>query len=129
VCREKLQIKDTSGAYLKTACMVAGNDCQANGMNFFVIESEAEQTQLLDYSATYFPGGDASLWINGQKDANGVWSTSNPTLPLFSGIKWKTNPPTEPGNCLIVRNTASETEFYIHPVECGLLYWSYCEYK
>jgi Lectin C-type domain len=138
ICSQAEELKDKSGAYLKTACMVSTSatyanalaNCKANGMNLFVIESAAEQTALLDYSGTYFAAYNGPvLWVNGQKDASGKWSTSNPTQALFSGIKWRSGTPTEPGNCLIVNAKEPKTPFSVQPYSCDGAFWYYCEYE
>jgi hypothetical protein len=139
ICAQAKELKDKSGNYLKTVCMVSPSytyassesQCLANGMTLFTIESAAEQTALLEYSESFFASyANPVLWINGRKDASGKWTSTNPTKPLFSGMRWTsgTATPTEPGNCLMVGANAPNAPFYVQPKNCEDGHWFYCEY-
>jgi hypothetical protein len=140
LCSQAVELKDKSGNYLKTVCMVASGvsyasaeaQCLANNMILFVIEDAAQQTALLEYSESYFASyANPVLWINGRKDASGKWTSTHPILPLFSGMKWTsgTKTPTEPGDCLMVGANAPNAPFYVQPKNCDAGHWFYCEYN
>jgi hypothetical protein len=137
ICAEIGELKDKSGSYLKTLCMVssgvsydvANTQCLAAGMKLFVVNSAAVQEALLQYSENYFASyGGPSLWINGKKDAANMWSSYNPTQALFSGMKWYGGAPAQTGNCLVVAARAPNVPFYVEPYNCEGGHWFYCEY-
>jgi hypothetical protein len=135
ICLEAKALKDKSGSYIKTLCMISSfstyddavNTCSANNMTLFTIESEAQQTELLEYSETYFAAYvDPSLWINGKKDTNGIFKSVSPGKSLFTGLKWYGGSPIGTGDCLMVKKTIQP--FYVQPENCEAVRWFYCEY-
>jgi hypothetical protein len=138
VCSEVKELKDKTGSYLKTVCMVATGtpyltaeaQCLKNNMTLFKIENAAEQTAILAYSESYFASyGGPALWVNGKKDANGKWTSTPPTEALFSGMKWFEGSPKQPGNCLMVVAKGPNQPFYVQPQNCDVGHWYYCEYE
>lgn len=138
MCDEAKALTDANGAYLKTFCLInagytyasAEQLCLANNMRLFTIENAAEQTALLTYSETKFGyAAGPNLFVNGQKDENGVWTSSNPTAPLFSGMKWYGGAPGNTGNCLTVGAKGTYQPFYVLAANCAVNHSVYCEYK
>jgi hypothetical protein len=133
------ELKDISGVFLKKICIFAPTQpflqpefqCRANGMELFVINSAAVQTALFKFSQSYFGAYDnPGLIINGEKDANGVWSSTHPSETLFSGLKWSSDVSTTLGNCLKVQANAKYSPFYVASQKCEdyLGVWYYCQY-
>jgi hypothetical protein len=109
----------------------AESQCSANNMKLFVIENAAVQTAFLEYNEVFFAAEVGPIfWINGRKDGSGVWTSTNPTQPIFSGMKYTsgTATPTEAGNCLTVGASATNSTYYVRPGNCVVFHWFYCEY-
>lgn len=147
VCSNEQDFYDSNGNYVKTACQASyessrENACVDRGMHLFKIESLESHKKLLHLATSLFGrNGGSMLWIDGKKEEDGNWYTSNPKRLLIAGIADGTRNlsasnsedsndslPTfyENGeNCLILSAFLS---FQVTKWSCSSKMFSFCEY-
>lgn len=136
ICNEKHDLS-YDGSYIKTLCTVSADQtyeqarakCAAAGMNLLAINNVKVQKALQDVAGARFLDRDyARLWVNGKKDNNGTWYTTNDeTHPVFHQIDWLNND-SETGACLSTLRHKKQNKMQFQGWGCSGIAWVYCEY-
>lgn len=137
ICWRQDAIRDESGNYLKTSCIVAQIEtywraeqmCSQNGMKLFVVNNSTVESALFHLATDVFdPNG--FVWINGRRE-NSEWIAYDPRrVPVHPEIDWvqteTIDGPTN-GNCL--RFTQQHGPYRAMGDDCDLgSSWFICEY-
>jgi hypothetical protein len=138
------------GSYVKTACFVSNalnfssafNNCAVNGMELLKFGNNSLEFEISGkvVDTIYAKLKDTSfnhVWINGQKDSNGIWRSQ----PGNGGLESVLDRDflirlVDQGNCLQLRIVTSEFEASSYPKpigfageQCAASAPSYCEFK
>jgi hypothetical protein len=144
MCGNEMDLFDSEGHYIKTACAVFTDSsyseaCTPFGMEKIVIDSKRVKREVLKFATNMFGSGRGStLWVNGKRWSNGKWHTDRtsdkPSVEL-SNFKFKFQNSSEETknllfstideNCLVVN---AQSFFKVRPWVCSSSVYSICEY-
>lgn len=135
-----VSLDDSSGAYIKSACLVellfgqadAKNYCERKGMKLFTIDSAETQTSLLDYLQPNFSSIEIYFRVDGIKDeTDGKWYYySNGKTLAFSGLDWLVSADTLSGrNTMVVTNTKIDWIMKVDGVDASSEFPFICEFS
>jgi len=124
-----------NGMYLKSLCMVvadltydqARSTCTAAGMSLFVINNNVVQNAIQEIAGVRFLDRNyARLWVNGVKNSEGNWETSEKES-IFEGIEWLGGDK-ETGECLSILRRDKQDKMSFQGYTCSGGAWGYCEF-